>query len=119
MINMHDFQKSFLLKWGCQINDGSEEDWKLLPNNIFKSVGGISVFKSKVEYKNLKGIKEINSKFWKKVLQLWMENKIIDDKIHCCDTINNNKYLTLKNDTILVKNAIEQNILYIKDMVKR
>ena len=117
MINMHDFQNSFLLKWGCQLIDDSEDDWKLLPNEIFKKLGGLSVFKSKLEFKKMKGIHEINSKFWKRVLQLWIENKTIDDTIFSCDTINNNKHLSIKNEPILVKNTNTCNIKYIKDII--
>ena len=72
MINMHDFQNSFLINWACQLLKDSNEEWKLFPLSIFKNIGGISVFKSKIDYKEMVGKHEIKSIFWKRVLQNWI-----------------------------------------------
>ena len=118
MINMIDFQSSFLLKWGCDLNNGKDEVWKSFPIHIFKKVGGLSIFNSNIEYKKMKGIEEIKSPFWRKVLQIWLENKAIDENITSFDNISNNKLLTVNNKPLFVKNALINNVLYVRDMLK-
>ena len=117
MINMHDFQNSFLLKWGCNLNNDNYEHWKAFPESYFKNIGGLSVFRSKIDFKKINGISEVKSKFWKRVLQAWIENNSNEDILSKYDTINNNKYLTINNNPISVKHAIENNITYINDII--
>ena len=118
MINVHDFQNSFLLNWGCQLLKDNQEEWKTFPQSYFKNLGGLSIFESKINFKDFEGKYEIKSIFWRKVLQTWIESNISEDNITTLDTINNNRYLTLNNKPILIKNATANSIIYIKDMLK-
>ena len=65
----------------------------------------------------MEGKHEIKSTFWKKVLQAWIENNVCEDNITSQDTINNNKYLTLNNKPIFIKNATVNNVIYINDVL--
>ena len=117
MINLIDFQKSFLILWAGKLCDEKDEEWKIIPKNFFKGVGGSSVFDSNIDFKDFKGFHEIKSIFWRKVLQIWLENKQIKHHITLNDTISNNKNLTLNNNALFIKTAIDNNILYIKDVL--
>ena len=118
MINLIDFQRSFLISWACRLCDGLQADWKFFPEDFFASIGGLSIFNSKIELKNFKGFKDIKSKFWQSVLKAWLLNNKSDDKITSQDSINNNKYITVNRETLFVKTAVNNNILYIKDIME-
>ena len=117
MINIQDFQNSFLIKWAIDLNKGELENWKYFPMYFYKKLGGLSVFKSNVELKNFIGLHDIKSIFWNRVLMVWiMKNKKVEN-ITIFDPIHNNQYITLNNETIFIRRAIENDIILIKDML--
>ena len=117
MINLHEFQNSFLLKWACNLINDKEESWKAIPIFFFRNVGGLSIFESNIPFNKAIGMDEIKSRFWKKVLRIWLENKETDNDITTSDTINNNCMITVNKNPLFVKNALSHNIIYIKDML--
>ena len=117
MINIHDFQNSFLLHWGKRLLSKDLEDWKLIPMYVFKCVGGLFVFKSKVSSKDFKGSEHIKSLFWKNVLQSWLDNNTFTDEITLNDVINNNKFVTVHGNPLFVFEAVKNNIITVKDML--
>ena len=117
MINMHDFQKSFLIDWACRLINEEQEDWTAIPKKFLKTIGGISIFKSKITSDRFKGLETIESSFWRSVLQIWLDNNQTEQHIRLSDTINNNNQVTLNNQVLFVERAIQGNIIYIKDMM--
>ena len=117
MINLHDFQKSFLLSWACKLNSQDNDDWKMIPFYFYSHVGGKSVFNSKVEYHKFKGLSEVTSYFWAKVLRAWLENYTFKKDLSIQDNINNNELFTVQNNPLFLRNAIKKNMIYIKDIL--
>ena len=117
MINIHDFQKYFMLEWACKLLHKDEEEWKIIPNFFLKDLGGLNAFKSKIGPEKIKGIESVKSFFWKSVLLIWLGNNTTDDQIRLSDTINNNDQITIYNNVLYIKRAIQNNIIFIKDMI--
>ena len=116
MINLHVFQKSFLLDWACKLLKEDQEDWKTIPISFLKSLGGLSVFKNNVDSKTIIGLENVTSKFWKSVICAWLENNETDGLIRLNDTINNNRHIIMNNQVLYIERAIQFNILYLRDM---
>ena len=64
MINLHDFQASFLINWAKKLLLETGEAWTCIPTHFLSNVGGCHVFKSKISTGELKGSDEIKNKFW-------------------------------------------------------
>ena len=54
MINIQTFQNSFLIHWACRLLDENSEDWKIIPTETFKPLGGLEVFHSKIKFEKIK-----------------------------------------------------------------
>ena len=117
MINMHEFQNSFLLTWAKSLFSNETQDWKLFPNHSLKSIGGVSIFRSQITFNDIKGKEDIKSVFWKRVLQVWLEQDISIKRCTKYDPIFNNMLMTVSRRPIFVNAAIEQDIFQIKDML--
>ena len=116
MVNIHDFQTSFLIDWACRLIQDEFEEWKIIPFTFFKPVGGLSIFKSKIKFEEIKGVDNIQSSFWKSVLRAWIENNQPDYDIKPSDTINNNEQIKVQNSVLFIENTIKNNILFIEDV---
>ena len=117
MINLHNFQKSFLIEWACKLlkeKNGSEMSIALY---TFEKIGGLSIFQSNIDIKSIKGLELISSPFWKDVLKAWIENNKPKSEITMNDALNNNRNITVNNQVIFIKNAIKNNILYLRDVI--
>ena len=115
MINIQTFQNSFLIHWACRLLDENSEDWKIIPTETFKPLGGLEVFHSKIKFEKIKGIEMIKSSFWKSVLKAWLENNQFKEEIRQRDTVNNNKQITVNNTTLFIERALKNNLICIKD----
>ena len=118
MINLHDFQRSFLINWAIKLLREGNDEWKILPIYFLSKVGGCHVFKSKIEKKQFKGFDEIKSIFWRKVLEAWIDSNKREDEISSYDPIHNNHQFTVNNNTIFNQECIKNNIICIKDLVR-
>ena len=117
MINIHNFQKSFLINWGCRVLSENNLEWTIIPKFFLKELGGSNVFNSKTNIKDFKGLEKVENVFWKNVVQTWIENNIYDKKITKNDPINNNCMITLNNNIIFNEKLIKNGVLTINDML--
>ena len=75
MINIKSFQESMLLEWAVSLLKPENRAWKSVALAFFKDLGGLSVFRSRVDDINqFKGLNFIQSLFWSKVPQTWLRH---------------------------------------------
>ena len=109
MINLQNFQNSFLISWACRLISEENEEWLSFARDWLKPVGGINVFKSNIKYKDFKGIENIKSKYWRNVVQTWVESNSINDKIiRITDPINNNINLTFDEKPLFLEKTLKE-----------
>ena len=118
MINIHNFQKSFLINWGCRLLMENNQEWTFIPNFFLHELGGSIVLKSKIKIEDFKGIEKVKSNFWKNVIQAWIENNSYKNEVSKYDPINNNCMITMNNKSIFNETLIKNNILIVNDMLK-
>ena len=119
MINMHNFQDSFLIQWACRLINENNEDWTILPNILLRDIGSVKVFNSKIDLKHFQGIENIKSKFWKSVVTAWIRyNTQKDELIKSNDPINNNINLTVNNQTLFMERSLKRKIILIEDVLE-
>ena len=74
MINIIDFQKSFLIKWMKYLYMNKEAVVCNIPQYYYNRVGNdLSVLQSNIPSKKFKGIELIKSSFWSSVLSCWLD----------------------------------------------
>ena len=124
MIDMEKLQDSILLEWAEALINPEVKEWKNLALFHFRHLGGISVFKSKVNSKTFKGLEYVDSMFWKDVLIRWLDFNNINNNtnqeassLNLSDPIFNNKLLKFKNNVIFLPSSISRNVITIGDMI--
>ena len=120
MINIEDMQKGFILNWVRKLSNESGA-WKLVPNIFYEKLGkNLSVFKSNTKCKNFVGLNCIKASFWRKVLEVWIENnKVTDEESNMLsEVIWNNDKVQYRGRTVLFQDWIKSGIIYLKDMVE-
>ena len=97
MINLHNFQNSFLIEWACKLIKNRNENHFSFAKSFFEKIGGTSIFNSKINLKNMKGLETVTNPFWRAVLKAWIENNDYSHDIRINDSLNNNEDLTVNN----------------------
>ena len=116
MVNIIDFQNSFLLDWAEKLLM-SKENWTIIPKYFLEVVGGKVVFDSSVTLNMFIGIDKIKSNFWKRVLENWIQNNVShQEKVAIKNPLYNNKLLKYKNKTIFLPSAMKLGINTIEDV---
>ena len=115
--NLYNFQKSFLIEWACKLLNNKNDPDMSIALYSYEKIGGLSIFHSNIDSKSIKGFELISSPFWKDVLQAWIENNKFKNEITLNDAINNNRNITINNQILFIKNAIKNNILYLRDVI--
>ena len=69
MINLIDFQNSFLIEWGCRLQIERNEEWTIFPQHLLHNIGGLSIFKSNISSNQLQGLNLVENIFWKAVVK--------------------------------------------------
>ena len=119
MINLHDFQNSFFIGWAGRLITEESEVWVEFARYMLNQLGGISVFKSNINPKDFIGLNNIKSKFWKDVVQAWIEsNSSNDNTIRTTDPINNNNQLTVNDKPLFMERSLKRGIICIQDMLE-
>jgi len=123
MIDVRDFQTSFVLGWIPKLLQQNEEVWKSYPNKYFQSLGGTSVFlQANVKKTKFKGIGYIQNKFWKSVLECWLENREkvntdMNKQVHWKNVCPwNNILINYRGNTLFLRDWIDAGICYIDDL---
>ena len=122
MFNIIDSQNSFYFSWAKRLWSNTEETWKEIPKIIFHKIGGSSAFASNVSSKEYKGLYLLKNKFWKTVLQVWLDNNAkfqsSNDQIDIHSPLFNNTLIKYKNKTIFISHCCRQSIVRVKDVIK-
>lgn len=118
MIDIKKFQTSFLLKWADRYCSDENANWKMFPDKAYYGVGGKYAFKSNIKSRRFKGLENITSPFWKRVLTAFLDNNSFGEDISLglADPIFNNCKMTFKNSVIFSQQCIKKGIRYIKDL---
>ena len=123
MFNIIDIQNSFFLYWAERLLRDGFENWKAIPQVIFKRVGGIYAFSSNVPYKEFKGKHLIKNVFWEKVLSTWLDQKYnFNNKsnyLHLQSPLFNNELIKYKNETLFSQHCCQICICTVGDVMER
>ena len=122
MINLKSFQEGFYLKWAEQLLNDENKEWKSAARGFFIQLGGISVFKSNLKFKDFKGLNTIKSLFWKRVLESWTSLNLNDSHtglgVHSGDPIFNNPKIRYKNKVLFMPQLIKRGAFLVKDITR-
>lgn len=100
MINVIDMQNSFLLALPFNLLLSQDEKVFEIPKHMFSKLGpDLICFKTNASNKSFIGLELISSNYWRRVLQVWIENKY---KLEQFNNITNN----FKNDCLWNNNNI-------------
>ena len=111
MINLHAFQKSFLMQWAKKVL--TNENIMKSSAIFFKEVGGLKVFDCRISSGDFKGWDKIEIVFWKKVLKTWLDfpsERV--NKTYLNDPIFNNKIIKYRGNVIFMPNLIKNENMY-------
>ena len=89
MFDLEKHQHAFYLDWAENFLKDGEKEWKEIPCESFKHLGGKAVFEGDITKKDLKGLFTSYSNFWNEVLETWHRYKF-DQKEKKCE--NKQKY---------------------------
>ena len=120
MVDMHRLQDSMLLAWASQLlSSENPTEWKNIAMYNYKKLGGLIVFRSKVQTPNFKGLHLIESPFWKKVLMKWLDNahNDRDNTLTMDDPICNNIMIQYQNNTLFLPTSLSKGIYQIRDFI--
>ena len=124
MINVNDLQTCFYLQWLGRLYKSDHENWSLIPKWHFSNLANEkSIFDINCKPSSLKGIENIKSDFWKKVICTYLENKTMDtfENININTFQNqllwNNSLVLYKHKTLFFPEWKNKNIERIKDIV--
>eukprot|EP00916_Digyalum_oweni_P017983 GHVL01029953.1.p1 GENE.GHVL01029953.1~~GHVL01029953.1.p1 ORF type:complete len:439 (+),score=22.22 GHVL01029953.1:1286-2602(+) len=123
MIDLGDFQKSFVLGWFSKLLQPNEEAWKSIPLSMFSKLGkNLCCFQANVKPALFKGLGLITNKFWKSVLECWLDNheKILPCVKKMTQLENvclwNNSLIAYRGKTMFLRDWVTSDICYVKDL---
>ena len=118
MINVISFQESILLEWAVSLLNPESGDWKKLASVFFKGVGGLAVFRSRVDNeKQIKGFDRIRSPFWSAVLKTWIRHSDYDSSpLSIDDPIFNNSRICYKGKPLYFPVCQHKGINSVRDV---
>ena len=122
MTDLKLFQTGFYLKWAELLLDSNNQEWKTTAMKFFLPVGGLLVFKSNITNEEFKGMSQIKSLFWKRVLGTWLthnSNRRIEEcNIKPDSVLFNNTNFRYKNKTLFIPQLIQRNINTVEDVTR-
>ena len=123
MIDLDLFQTGFFLKWGENLLSEERKEWKNAAKIFFEPLGGISAFKSNIHLRAHKGIELIKSKFWRRVLEVWIKTNVNNSKANNCispsDPIFNNANLVFKGKVLFLPELIKRKISLVSQVTEK
>ena len=118
MIDLKKMQMAFYLNWAEQFLVPKHADWKILPFETLRNVGGTLAFQSNVTANDFKGLDLVKSSFWKKVLITWLDNNLHETlSLKTDDIIFNNKLIKYKNNVIFSEKSILCGMITLNDFM--
>ncbi|MEC7840051.1 MAG: reverse transcriptase family protein [Chlamydiota bacterium] len=120
MINIQEYQDSFILQWAENLLINDDASWKNIPNTLLKKVGGINIFKAGITLKELKGLENVKNEFWKRVLTTWLKlnhNNPINNFILPEDPLFNNPKIRIGQNVLHIPSCISKGILHVGDVL--
>ena len=118
MIDIVSFHDSVMLELAESLLSPETADWKPLAAAFFKPVGGLSVFRSRLnKVEDFQGSLSISSSFWRTVLMCWIKHaKCESSPLSVGDPIFNNSSLSFKGRVLFSSTCLRNGIICIKDM---
>ena len=119
MINMHTLQDSILLEWAEKLTTDEGSAWKIMPMYFYSHLGGINIFRSNTMAKNFKGIRTIESTFWREVLIKWLDNSgnHLKKTTTVLDPLNNNDLIKHRGNNLFLESSMKGLCFNIQDMM--
>ena len=119
MVDVVRFQDSVLLNWAEKLIAGEHLPWTPIVKELFKDVGGINVFKSRISPEKIKGLHLVLSDFWSTVLKTWLKysHNCKTNVLTLGDPIFNNDLITFKHETLFLSTCISKGIIALKDVM--
>ena len=116
MINVLDVQTSYLLKWVKQLVLPGNGSFRVIPQFYFDKLGKEgSVFNSSISSEAFIGLDLIKSKFYKKLLLIWLKSNSNNCKTN--DNLFNNSRVLYRGNPIFFKSWIKAGLIFIKDIL--
>ena len=118
MIDIVSFHDSVMLELAESLLSPETADWKPLAAAFFKPVGGLSVFRSRLnKVEDFQGSLSISSSFWRTVLLCWIKHaKCESSPLSVGDPIFNNSSLSFKGKVLFSSTCLRNGITCINDM---
>ena len=121
MINLEFFQMSFQIEWARKLLRDKHQDWMTPALEALSAVGGKAALQSNVSSKRFKGIKLVRNTFWKEVLCIWLDYKLLHEHVDNNTGTNiplfNNENITYNKQTLFFSQCISRNIIYVSDLL--
>ena len=121
MFDLEKHQHAFYLDWAENFLKDEMNEWKEIPFESFKHLGGKAAFEGDVTNKYFKGLFTSYSKFWNEVLETWHRYKF-DQKekrmqINENMVLFNNMNILFKSKPLWSPECIKNNVLRLKDIL--
>jgi hypothetical protein len=128
MPDFNFFSRTMKLKWIKYLTNTVNANWKIIPTTIFNKFGNNFL----IFYMNLDSLKSLPfnintvTLFYRHLLKTWIQFKQLpDNQSKLSKTYYNirneiiwgNKFIKVKNKTIIFKNWIDSDILFINDII--
>ena len=124
MIDITEMQTTFYLKWALKLLTEKNQSWTAIPIQILESVGGDLFLLCNIQEKQMVGLENIRSDFWKEVVHTWLKHnengKILDLNSLCIidKPLFNNNCIKYKGKPLYLKETMKRGILCVRDVVK-
>ncbi|GFS20244.1 reverse transcriptase-like protein [Elysia marginata] len=117
MFNIVDIQSAAYIHWAEALLTGEEEEWKKWARQALKPLGAEAAFLCTNE--KVRGLDKKNLILEKKVTTTWVE---LNDNNEHQDFYNqplfDNKHLAYNDNSLYIKQCIDKNIIYVKDVLQ-
>ena len=124
MIDINDMQATFYIKWALKLLTEKNQPWTATPIQILESVGGDTFLLCDIKEKQIVGMENIRSEFWKDVVLTWLKQnengKILHlDSLRIIDRpLFNNNNITYKGKPLYLEKTLKKGVLSVRDFVK-
>lgn len=123
MIDIHDMQVSFAVKWLQKLHSNKNATFAVIPIHYYDKLGrDLSVLQSNVKSKYFKGFEYIKASFWRKALEIWLDTNLtqkredIEDNSIANQVLWNNEVVKYRNNVLCWKNWIDHGFIYVEDL---
>ena len=117
MINLHDMQASFHIKWIIKLCNSKGSDWAKIPLYLLNHLDQLGLFHMNIPKLNQKKtVHTIKSSFWAQAVTAWFAHKEPEDATTSL-YLWNNKDITYHKKTLYFITWIEAGIRFVKDVI--